>query len=124
MTKHTEVYYKAEDGKRFETEEECRAYETEEERYMAALEKKRLALGNAKEAEKEIAVIEYARFKRNSGYALPMKGIYRGLKYDWVCITCPHCGEYVGNWGSINLGLKVDKGVYKCEKCGGFFSYS
>lgn len=57
MEKCTETYYKAKDGTKLETEEECAAYETEEKRYRAALAKKN-------EAEKEIAVIEYARFKR------------------------------------------------------------
>ena len=41
MEKCTETYYKANDGTKFETEEECAAYETEEKRYRAALEKKK-----------------------------------------------------------------------------------
>ncbi len=115
MEKCTETYYKANDGTKFETEEECAAYETEEKRYRAALEKK-------KEAEKEIAVIEYARFKRKGGFALSTMGSFGG-GHDGSYTKCPHCEAYTGNYESANLGLKVDEGVYKCEKCGKFFSY-
>ena len=115
MEKYTETYYKAKDGTKFETEEECAAYETEEKRYRAALAKKN-------EAEKEIAVIEYARFKRSGGYTHSAIGSI-GCGHDGYYTKCPHCEAYTGNYESANLGLKVDEGVYKCEKCGKFFSY-
>lgn len=115
MEKFIETYYKAKDGTKFETEEECHEYETEGERYREALAKK-------KEAEKEIAVIEYARFKRNGGFALPTMGSFGG-GHDGSYTKCPHCEEYTGNYERANLELKVDEGVYKCEKCGKFFSY-
>lgn len=117
MTKQTDIYYKANDGTRFETEEECREYETEKERYALALKKKR-------EAEKEIAVIEYARFRREGRFAKPTTGSF-GCGHDGYYTKCPHCGEYTGNYEGRNLKLKVDdKGIYKCEKCGCFFSYA
>ena len=116
MTKQTETYYRAEDGRRFETEEECRAYETEKERYNAALTKKR-------EVEKEIVTIEYARFKRNGGYAPSTTGSY-GCGHDGYYTKCPHCEEQTGGYEGSNLHLKVDGNVYKCEKCGKFFSYA
>ncbi len=115
MEKQTETYYKATDGTRFETEEECRAYETEKDRYNAALAKKR-------EAEKEIAAIEYARFKRKYVYIQPATGSF-GCGHDGYYKKCPHCGEQTGGYEGANLGLKVDEGIYKCEKCGLFFSY-
>lgn len=99
-----------------ETEEACREYGTEEERYKLALNKKR-------EVEKEIAVIEYARFKRSGGFASETVGSF-GCDHDGYYTKCPHCGEYTGNYDRKNLGLKVSEGVYKCEKCGNFFSYS
>ena len=115
MEKYTETYYNAKDGTKFKTEEECKEYETEEAWYSAALEKKR-------EAEKEIAVIEYKRFKRKVGYVQPATGSY-GCGHDGYYTKCPHCEAYTGNYERANLGLKVDEGVYKCEKCGKFFSY-
>lgn len=108
MTKQTETYYK--------TEEECIAYETEKERYSAALAKKR-------EAEKEIATIEYARFKRNGGYVQSATGSF-GCGHDGYYKKCPHCGEQTGGYEGANLHLKVDGSVYKCEKCSKFFSYA
>ena len=115
MEKFTETYYIAADGAKFNTEEECRAYETEKERYNAALTKKI-------EAEKEIAAIEYARFKRKGGYAPSTVGSYGG-GHDGSYTKCPHCEAYTGNYERANLGLKVAEHVYKCEKCGKFFSY-
>lgn len=117
MTKQTETYYLAEDGTRFKTEETCREYETEKERYKMALKKKR-------EAEKEIAVIEYARFRREGGYVVQSTTGSFGCDHDGYYTKCPHCGELTGNYEGKNLGLKVDEGIYKCEKCGGFFCYS
>lgn len=115
MEKYTETYYKAKDGTKFKTEEECKEYETEEAWYSAALEKKR-------EAEKEIAVIEYKRFKRKVGYVQPATGSY-GCGHDGYYKKCPHCGECTGNYERKNLGLEVADGIYKCEKCGDFFLY-
>ena len=115
MEKYTETYYKAKDGTKFKTEEECNEYETEEERYRAALAKKR-------EVEKEIAVIEYKRFKRKGGYVQPATGSY-GCGHDGYYKKCPHCGEYTGNYERKNLELEVADGIYKCEKCGDFFLY-
>lgn len=115
MEKYTETYYKAKDGTKFKTEEECKEYETEEAWYSAALEKKR-------EAEKEIAVIEYKRFKRKGGYVQPATGSY-GCGHDGYYKKCPHCGECTGNYERKNLGLEVADGIYKCEKCGDFFLY-
>lgn len=116
MEQIKETYYKAFDGKRFETEEECIAYETEKERYNAALKKKR-------EAEKEIATIEYARFKREGGFAKSTTGSF-GCGHDGYYTKCPHCGELTGNYEGKNLGLHVSGSIYKCEKCGNFFSYA
>ncbi len=107
MEKCTETYYKAKDGTKFETEED---------RYMAALVKKR-------ESEKEIAVIEYARFKRKGEFVPSTTGSFGG-GHDGGYTKCPHCGAYTGNYEGANLGLKVADGIYKCEKCGLFFSYS
>lgn len=117
MTKQTETYYKAEDGRRFETEEECRAYETEKERYNAALAKKR-------EAEKEIAFIEYEKYKRENGQCVDRATGSFGCGHDGYYTKCPHCGALTGNYERANLGLKVAEHVYKCEKCGKFFSYA
>lgn len=116
MEKYAETYYKATDGTKFKTEEECRAYENEKERYNASLAKKR-------EAEKEIAAIEYARFKRKGGYVQSATGSF-GCSHDGYYKKCPHCGAYTGNYESANLRLKVAESVYKCEKCGNFFSYA
>lgn len=116
MEKRTETYYKAKDGTKFETEEECLSYETEEERYRMAIVKKR-------EAEKEIAVIKYERFKRNGGFAPSTMGSFGG-GHDGSYTKCPHCEAYTGNYEGANLRLKVADHVYMCEKCGGFFSYS
>lgn len=116
MIKQTDVYYKAEDGTRFETEQQCREYETEKERYEMAVRKKR-------EAEKEIAIIEYARFKRKGGYVQPTTGSF-GCGHDGYYTKCPHCGALTGNYEGKNLGLKVAESIYMCEKCGNFFSYA
>lgn len=116
MEKYTETYYKAKDGTKFETEEECAAYETEEKRYRAALAKKN-------EAEKEIAVIEYARFKRSGGYTHSAIGSI-GCGHDGFYKMCPFCNEQTGGYEGANLHLKVGASVYKCEKCGKFFSYA
>ncbi len=115
MEQVTETYFKANDGTKFEKEEECKEYETEAERYKTAVKKK-------KEAEKEIALIEYARFKRKGRFVKPTAGSF-GCGHDGYYTKCPYCGAYTGNYESANLGLKVDEGIYMCEKCGGFFSY-
>ncbi|MDE7323097.1 MAG: hypothetical protein K2N73_10310 [Lachnospiraceae bacterium] len=117
MEKYTETYYKAKDGTKFKTEEECREYETEKERHEAALAKK-------KEAERELAIIEYERFKRENGRFAPQTVGNFGCGHDGYYSKCPHCGELTGNYERKNLGFKVDKNIYKCEKCGNFFSYS
>ena len=116
MTKQTDTYYKADDGTRFETEEECLMYETEEKRYREALSKK-------KEVEKEIATIEFARFKRGGGYTHPAIGSM-GCGHDGFYKMCPYCNEQTGGYEGANLHLKVGVNVYKCEKCGKFFSYA
>lgn len=117
MEKCTETYYKAKDGTRFDTEEKCAAYESEQRRYKAAMDRK-------KEAERELAIIEYERFKRENGRYAPSTVGSFGCDHDGYYSKCPHCGELTGNYACKNLGFKVDKTIYKCEKCGNFFSYS
>lgn len=112
MEKCTETYYTSKDGAKFATEED----ETEKKRYKEALAKKR-------EAEKEIADIEYVRFKRGGGYTHPAIGSM-GCGHDGFYKMCPYCNEQTGGYEGANLHLKVGTNVYKCEKCGKFFSYA
>lgn len=111
-------YYEAFDGTRFEEEKECTDYETRVLRLSEAKQKK-------KEAEKEIAELEYIKFKKSGGWAPPVCGGGQSSGRDADCWKeCPSCGRRVGGWAGDNLGIKVDDHIYKCEGCGQFFTYS
>ena len=115
MLEVTEKYYMATDGKRFKDENECKEYEN------ASLKLKTLKV-QAYELNKEIAHAEYILYKKDN-YIESVKSA-GGCGHDGYYHKCPHCDELVGGYESRNTSLKVDKNVYKCEKCGKFFRYN
>lgn len=115
MEEVTEKYYMSSDGKRFKDENECKEYED-------ALLKVKNIKTQIDVLNKELASAEYVL--NGKGKYIETVKYAGGCGHDGYYSKCPHCGELVGGWEGRNTSLKVDKYVYKCEKCGSFFRYS
>lgn len=122
MRKETKEYYVANDGARFDSEKECAEYEHELQCYRERIERRDKLLATLQEVETDIAKIEYRRLIKRGVRIRPVIG-HHGCSREGYYNECPYCGEMTGNYEGRNLTLRVDKNVYKCVKCGKFFTY-
>lgn len=114
MKEVIEKYYMANNGKKFEDENECKEYEE-------AVLKIKTIKAQIEALNKELACVEYIAYGKER-YIEPVKDA-GGCGYDGYYNKCPHCGELVGGYERLNTSLKVAEKIYKCEKCSKFFKY-